>query len=176
MTPPKPDKEAAARQGSERLEIYKLLVEMADRVSQRRQAANNFFLSVNTLLVGGSALLRTMKLQGWNAIVIAIAGVAISVLWARSIASYASLNDAKFGVINDLENSLAVQPFHDEWARLHPAKEQGTKAKKRHRPFHTVEVWIPWVFIMLYGVQIATSVSWGPVLTAISPAKSTDQL
>ena len=32
------------------LEQYKLYVEMADRISQRRQSANNYFLSVNILL------------------------------------------------------------------------------------------------------------------------------
>ncbi len=33
------------------LEIYGRVVEMADRVSQRRQSANSFFLSLNSALV-----------------------------------------------------------------------------------------------------------------------------
>ena len=33
------------------LEIYKLYVDMADRVSQRRANTNAFFISVNTFLV-----------------------------------------------------------------------------------------------------------------------------
>ncbi|MGZ2411971.1 hypothetical protein ACUXST_001392 [Sphingomonas sp. F9_3S_D5_B_2] len=169
LTAPKLDREAATREASERLEIYKLLVEMADRVSLRRQAANSFYLSVNTLIVGGSALLRTMKLEAGNSVVIAVAGIAISVLWARSIASYASLNDAKFGVINELEKTLAVQPFADEWARLHPAEDAPAEAtKKRHRPFHTVEVWIPAVFILLYFIQIAVNVPWHSICAAVS--------
>ncbi len=32
-------------------EQYKLYVEMADRVSERRSTANNFFLAANTLLI-----------------------------------------------------------------------------------------------------------------------------
>jgi hypothetical protein len=162
LTDPKTPEKRRAEGAPDRLEIYKLLVEMADRVSQRRQAANNFYLSVNTLLVGGSAFLGRTSLEGWNIILIAVAGAAISFLWIRSIKSYASLNDAKFGVINELENSLAVQPFHDEWRRLHPPKDEqsGEAKRKRHRPFHEVEVWIPWVFISLYGIQIIINVPW----------------
>jgi hypothetical protein len=33
------------------LEQYKLYVEMADRISGRRQSANSFFLSVNTAII-----------------------------------------------------------------------------------------------------------------------------
>ena len=33
------------------LEQYKLYVEMADRISSRRQNANSFFLSINTAIV-----------------------------------------------------------------------------------------------------------------------------
>jgi hypothetical protein len=34
-----------------RLEQYKLYVEMADRIGARRQAANTFFLTINTALL-----------------------------------------------------------------------------------------------------------------------------
>jgi hypothetical protein len=37
------------------LEQYKLCIEMADRISQRRGAANTFFLNFNTALVGALA-------------------------------------------------------------------------------------------------------------------------
>ena len=37
------------------LEQYKLYVEMADRISQRRGAANTFFLTFNTAVVGALA-------------------------------------------------------------------------------------------------------------------------
>ncbi|RDD97660.1 hypothetical protein DTW92_07525 [Paracoccus pantotrophus] len=44
-----------APRDKEVLEIYKMLVEMADRVSQRRQSANSFYLTVNTAIIGGAA-------------------------------------------------------------------------------------------------------------------------
>ena len=43
------------------LEQYKLYVEMADRISARRQTANSFFLSVNTAIVALLGYLRTVQ-------------------------------------------------------------------------------------------------------------------
>lgn len=140
-----PDKPQAA---SELVEIYKLLIEMADRVSQRRQAANSFYLSVNTLLLGSSAYLLPSPQQVQGILVITVAGVAISVLWVWNILSYKTLNTAKFAVIQELEKSLSVQPYTDEWTRLDPEQDG-----ERHTPFHKVEMFVPWVFLTAYVVQ-----------------------
>lgn len=140
---------------NERLEIYKLLVEMADRVSQRRQSANSFYLSVNTLLVGGSVYLATLNPSVWNRFVISAAGMAICALWVMNIASYKTLNSAKFNVITEVEKCLVIQPFSDEWVHLDP-EEDG----KRHRPFHQVERIVPGVFIAIYAFGILAAVPW----------------
>jgi hypothetical protein len=154
-----PAREAQAAR-SERLEVYKLLVEMADRVSQRRQAANSFYLSVNTLLVGGSAYLGTLEPNPLNIIVISVAGIAICALWVMNIISYKTLNEAKFGVINDVETRMVEQPFHDEWNRLDPDQDG-----KRHRPFHKVEGMIPWIFMAVYTVQVLATIPWPRLFT-----------
>ena len=159
MTDKKPAGREAQAAKNERLEMYKLLVEMADRVSQRRQAANSFYLSVNTLLVGGSAYLGTLQPNLLNVIVISVAGIAICALWVMNIVSYKTLNEAKFGVINDIETRMVEQPFHDEWSRLDPDQDG-----KRHRPFHKVEGVIPWVFIAVYAVQVLATIPWGRLL------------
>lgn len=135
---------------------------MADRVSQRRQAANSFYLSVNTLLIGGSAYLGTLQPGAWNVIVISVAGLAISFLWIMNIISYKTLNGAKFEVITDLEKRLPIQPFADEWTRLDPDGDG-----KRHRPFHKVEVIVPWVFIAVYITQALTTVPWRRAASAL---------
>ena len=79
-----------------------------------------------------------------------------------NIMSYKTLNEAKFGVINDLELKLTEQPFHEEWKRLDPDKD-GT----RHRPFHKVEGIVPWVFLTVYAVQALATVPWSGVRAAI---------
>lgn len=144
---------------SERLEVYKLLVDMADRVSQRRQEANGFYLSINTLLVGGSAYLGTFASTDRSIVLISLAGLAICALWIRNIGSYKTLNAAKFSVITDIEKRMVEQAFTAEWRELDPDGDG-----KRHSPFHRVEVLVPWVFVAVYMVQLIMSVPWETLL------------
>ena len=136
------------------LEIYKLLVEMADRVSQRRQANNNFYLSVNTGIVGASAYLSVSLGARLPASIISLAGIVICAAWGWSIQSYRTLNQAKFKVIQAVEKRLDIQPFAEEWDHL--SNGRGS----RHTPFHRVEVIVPWVFGALHAAQLAARVPW----------------
>jgi hypothetical protein len=84
------------------LDQYKLAVEMADRVSGRRGAANGFYLTA------ASALLATS--EGLSLAVAAIAGMALSLAWWAQLTSYRNLNAAKWKVIGNLEKELSAQP------------------------------------------------------------------
>lgn len=136
----------------DQLEIYKLLVEMADRVSQRRQANNNFYLTVNTAIVAGNAYLANAQMEWTPIVAIASAGIIICVAWGWSIRSYRTLNRAKFAVIHELEKTMSVKPYSREWAHL-TGRESG-----RHVQFHQVEVVVPWVFGGLHLVLLASQV------------------
>ena len=131
------------------LDIYKLLVEMADRVSHRRQAANSFYLTVNTAIIGSTAYLAKFELNQLATWAISVAGILICALWIMSVLSYKSLNSAKFKVITKLEERLPVTPYKDEWAIL-DANDDG----KRHRPFHKTEVLVPGIFVFVHAAQI----------------------
>jgi hypothetical protein len=141
------------------LEIFKLLVEMADRVSQRRQTANSFYLSINTLLVGGSTYLSILYPREWSSIAVSVAGIAICALWSMNIISYKTLNAAKFSVINSLETRLPFQPFTQEWSILDPDDDG-----KRHNPFHKIEIAVPWVFAALYIISLLIAIPWRALL------------
>lgn len=140
-------------ENSDRLQVYLMLVEMADRVSQRRQSANAFYLSINSGLVGGFAYLAQGDLPKMSAAAIAVAGVAICFLWVRSVLSYRTLNEAKFKVIQGLETNLPVAPFTDEW-KLLDVDGDG----RRHIPFFAVEVKVPWVFALVHFLQLVSAV------------------
>lgn len=142
-------------QQAERLEQYKLIVEMADRVSQRRQAANSFYLSINTALVGGSAYFGGGTPPLKTALLVSLAGVLACRYWSRSILSYKTLNTAKFGVINDIEMRLVEQPFTNEWAKLDPDGDG-----KKHNSFYETEKFVPRVFVGIYIFQAATAIPW----------------
>ena len=136
---------------AERFEIYKLMVEMADRVSQRRQAANSFYLSINTFLITASAYLGATEIPVRLTAFVCFAGVMVSLLWITAIRSYKSLNENKFLIINALEIKLAAQPYTDEWAKINPAING-----KKHRPFHQTEKVVPKIFICLFLAELVS--------------------
>src|SRR5262249_5620092 len=105
------------------LELYKLAVEMADRVSARRATANTFFLTVNT---GLAALLGGKELRWY----VAVAGIFFALTWFLLLRSYRRLNAAKFQVILEMEKSLPVRPFTDEWEILKPKTDAAKRGRK----------------------------------------------
>jgi hypothetical protein len=132
------------------LEIYKLYVEMADRISVRRQITNSFFLTLNTALlttVGytlgkGTELSLTVILFFW---LVGVVGMIMCFVWYRLIRSYKDLNTGKFCVIHEIEQKLPIQPFDDEWKVLGEGKNP-----KLYLPFTELEMLIPWVFFLLW--------------------------
>ena len=140
-------------------DIYKLLVDMADKVSQRRQSANNFFLSVNTALIGASAYISSVSQQSpARVLAIAAAGALVCVLWIRNIQSYKDLNSGKFAVINEIEKQLPISPYTAEWNYL-----ERDNNGRRYRPFHAVEILVPCVFIAVHALQFAWNVPWASI-------------
>lgn len=129
-------------------EQYKLYVEMADRISSRRLTSNSFFLSINSAIIalGGYASLRFHSaLSTPVAIVAALTGITLCLLWQRLLASYRHLNTVKFRVIHELEKLLPVSPYDAEWQLA----GRGEKPK-RYLPLTHLERWVPWVFAALH--------------------------
>jgi hypothetical protein len=142
--------------GSVPLELYKLAVEMADRVSARRAIANTFFVTVNT---GLAALLGGNGLRWY----VAAAGIVFAVAWWALLQSYRQLNWAKFEVINKIErDSLPVQIYRDEWAHLQSTSSQHAiwppKAAgawiKGYKELGTIERLVPVAFIAIYVTEL----------------------
>ena len=142
-------------------EQYKLYVEMADRISSRRQSANSFFLTVNTAviaIIGYVQLGQTVgKSQSFYWLV-SIAGMALCYTWYRLIRSYKGLNSGKFKVVHALEQRLPAAPYDAEWESL----EKGKNPKLYH-PFTSVEMVVPWVFFMLHFSVLIRNVPWGSI-------------
>jgi len=140
------------------LELFKLAVEMADRVSARRGIANSFFLSINT---GLAALIGSQDLRWY----VAAAGIVFAVAWWALLKSYRDLNEAKFKVINAMEEQLPVRVFSDEWNLLDrgPRKFGWNKQSMRawaskYRELGQVERIVPWVFALIYLAEIIRQV------------------
>jgi hypothetical protein len=136
------------------LELYKLAVEMADRVSARRAVANSFFLTVNTGLV---ALLGSQNLRWY----VAAAGILFTFTWWSLLKSYRELNRAKFDVILEMEARLPVRVYGDEWDRLRREPVRFTLRPDGLRPYLATyrelgqtERVVPCLFALIYLAEI----------------------
>lgn len=137
------------------LSIYKLYVEMADRISMRRQNANSFFLTINSAIIAvlgyvqfGVYLGAKLGVESgqtndfyW---IISLLGMILCFVWFRLVWSYKQLNSAKYQVIHHIEQRLPIAPYDAEWE----AVGRGNKSDI-YRPFTNIEAAIPWVFFIL---------------------------
>jgi len=140
------------------LEQYKLYVEMADRISSRRQSANSFFLSINTAII---ALMGYVNLGNKDVFdfywLVSLAGMVLCYMWYRLVRSYKDLNTAKFKVVHEMETRLPFAPYDLEWEKVGKGENS-----KLYLPFTHIEIFIPWVFLIihafvfLHGLRIFT--------------------
>ena len=147
------------------LEIYKIYLEMADRISSRREKANSFFLAVNAALI---ALLANGRLVGSDVtprtleLLVPISAGILCYLWYRIIRSYRDLNSAKFKVIHAIELELPLRPYDAEWESVGRGKNS-----KLYLPFTHVEAVVPWLFMSLYAILVASRIPWAAIWTAV---------
>lgn len=122
---------------------WQTCVEMANSVSQRRDAMNNIFVTLNLAIIAAVSLTWDIK-----SLFVLLAGMVICIIWMFFIRNYKLLNTEKFNVINNIEQKLPVKPFNDEWKKLKSSKKyvDGTK----------LERWLPITFISIYVIAIAT--------------------
>ena len=119
---------------------WQTCVEMANSVSQRRDAMNNIFITLNLAIIAAVSITWNIK-----SLFILVAGIVVC-----AIRNYKLLNAEKFNVINTIEKRLPVTPFNDEWEKLKNNKKyiDGTKLERT----------LPIMFIILYGVAVVTIV------------------
>lgn len=147
------------------LEIYKIYLQMADKISDRRQSANSFFLTINTVIVSFISYMSISNAtQSSNIfyILVSIAGMVICYYWYRLIRSYKDLNSGKFKVIHQIESNLPLSPYDTEWEMLGRGKD-----KKKYLPFTKIEMRIPWVFFGLHLSVFLINVPWNSLAKCI---------
>ncbi len=138
------------------LEQYRLYVEMADRVSQRRGLANTFFLSLNTAIftVIGVFWKDQPQTAPWWLVFPLVAVVGQCVAWYSIVRSYRLLNSAKFQVVGALEERLPASPFgRAEWTLLGQGRD-----RRKYLPLSHIEKWIPILFAGTYIAAAAAAV------------------
>ncbi|WP_170330774.1 RipA family octameric membrane protein [Ruegeria arenilitoris] len=131
----------------ETFELYKLYLATAEKVSDRRNTANVWMLSVNSAVISlygylssGKASVDDASRLTWQW-AIPLAGILICIAWQLLLRSYGQLNAAKFTVLQEMEVNMDQKVFTDEWAHLE---------SNRRRDFHKLEGMIPMAFACLY--------------------------
>jgi|SRR5208283_2558055 len=138
-------------------EQYKLYVEMADRISQRRAQTNQFYLTVlSALAVILSLVVSNHLYQNLLNIVIFVVGfvgILFCIFWHYNIQSYNQLNTGKFKVIHEMEAMLPFAAYKREWEILGEGKD-----KKIYFPLTHVEKYLPLIMALLYGFLIVCAI------------------
>lgn len=129
------------------LEIYKLAVEMADRISARRAVASSFFLTAQSALI---VLVGATSSDDWA---FALPGSVLALTWWLLLRSYRLLNKAKFEIIQGMEAQLPAAPFQAEWDLLDP---KGKRWRERYFELGLLERIVPVIFgVIFLAVLIA---------------------
>ncbi len=139
------------------LEQYKLYVEMADRISNRRAQTNRFYISLlSGLLAVLSIVVGRNVFSDFQTIVfmaVAILGLALCVLWDVNIRSYRQLNSGKFKVIHEMEQYLPFPCYDKEWEILGKGKEAKTYLQlTRVEQYVPTTLAIPYILLLIYSL------------------------
>jgi hypothetical protein len=127
--------------------LFELYLSTAEKVSDRRAAANAWMLSVNSAIVGLYGYLAAdkpsvdadqKKIWLWA---IPAAGIIVCLAWAALLTSYRQLNAAKFEVIQELEVHFPIPPF---------TRERAAYKKHARTALSKIERYIPAAFAALY--------------------------
>ncbi|MEM7510153.1 MAG: hypothetical protein AAF388_04410 [Bacteroidota bacterium] len=135
------------------LEQYTIYVKMADRISNRRNIANGFFLSLHTSLLTILGVFLKEDLISTSLGVLVVLFLVFSFLcliWWWLIRSYKNLNTAKYKVIGFMEERLPASPYNRaEWVALGEGK-----SLKKYLPLTLIEQWVPVVFLFFYLLML----------------------
>jgi hypothetical protein len=136
------------------LELYKVTVEMADRLSARRGVANTFFITLESALSAalGVWIGNGEDLSMRKAMALVAVSAMISILWWIQITSYRNISTAKFAVIHEIEKELSFAPYTREWALI-------KVEQKRHVDLTKSERFVPFIFLAIDLFLIFTALS-----------------
>jgi hypothetical protein len=128
--------------------VYELFVHDTARLSDRRQALNSIYISVNSVLLGAVAILAQLggiSSLGFLAVeaFVAFAGFFIAGQWTRMIKKYQSLLHFRFSALIEVEALLGI----DETLKIY-TREEGEKLFG----FSELELQLPRIFRLFYLV------------------------
>jgi hypothetical protein len=137
--------------GQVAFEQYKLYVEMADRISERRDKANSLFLTLNSGVVTALGFLWDKHLTlntKWYVLLPLVVSLGFCWFWFRLVKSYRQLNGVKYELVGEMEKKLPIRIWSTEWLVLGEGKDP-----EKYHPFSHIEQNLPKAFAVLYMIS-----------------------
>ena len=146
---------------------YEFFGKWIQNLSERRQAASQTYLTVNTAIFTVLAfLVKDAGFRGWGLVLVSlplfVGGAMACLIWQRIINDYRQIIGWHYEQLRDMEKTLegSSQIFTREWETFFRPR-QG----KARFGFSRLEIWLPRSFLGLYaiyaaGVIIATLGGW----------------
>lgn len=144
------------------LEQYKVYIDSAEKISDRRQKNNEFFLGLNTAIVALLGFVFAKLDAGQTCYILLLAsaaGIVICYYWYRITLSYKGLNGGKFNVVHLIEKRLPLALYDTEWEILGRGED-----KKKYQPFTNIEFKIPWIFIVIYSILFIKNLPFNEII------------
>ncbi|MGD1837739.1 MAG: RipA family octameric membrane protein [Nitrososphaeraceae archaeon] len=146
---------------------YKMMVDSSEKLIERRQKTNAFFITTIGSLLAVATLLIQVEILKYNSIFILYGFSGIGLLlcksWRNLIDNYGKLNKAKFDVILTLEKQLSAQIYQAEWIAL----GKGLRPDK-YKSFTSTEKNVPLYFgILIIALTFITTIMNFNILTTI---------
>jgi len=131
---------------------YKFVVDMTDKLSERRQKLHTIFETMLTALLALTYFIfRNESLDAWPRksalVIIALLGVAISLVWDGIIKSYKELIDFRFEILMRMEDKLknSVKIYRTEWEYFRQKRQP-----KKPFTFSLRERTLPYTFAIIF--------------------------
>jgi hypothetical protein len=151
----------------DKFDEYKFFAQVTHELSERRQAATQTYLTVNTVISAALGfLVKDMSFRGGGLVLVSLpfflVGVLACLIWHKIITQYKALAGWRYQQLIEMEKAMpqSYQMYLKEQQEFFPSQ-----AAKRHVSFSQLELWLPRLFLILYavysvGLVVLTALGW----------------
>lgn len=104
------------------LEQYKICLDMAEKVTERRLKTNNFYIGIISVLISAISVSLSADILSKNKtatlFLLWLFCLFICNAWMKSLDTYKKLNEVKFDIILEMEKELKHNCIACEWEKL----------------------------------------------------------
>ncbi|HAT68373.1 MAG: hypothetical protein A2481_03180 [Candidatus Yonathbacteria bacterium RIFOXYC2_FULL_47_9] len=128
------------------LEQYKILIQGIDYTSKWKHIVNNYFLTINTILlaaIGLSAARDQVAMPAVTHQIVPAIGVFVAIAWWITVRGYNDVLEAKFSILHCVEERLPLALYKTEWEILKAFYKNPNRLAR-------VDASVPIIFATLY--------------------------